>query len=135
MFLKKFKLRVYLQVIFLALEIFLFCYLFFTTELYATMVIVSMIALFQTYGLIKYVEKTNQYLNRFFDAVQHSDFSQSFSPAGLGSYFDELKYAFGNVIEAFQKSRSEKEEHYRYLQTVIQHIGIGLLAFNQRRRS
>jgi len=27
--------------------------------------------------------------------------------------------------------RAEKEEHYRYLQNVIQHIGIGLIAFQK----
>jgi two-component system, NtrC family, nitrogen regulation sensor histidine kinase NtrY len=30
----------------------------------------------------------------------------------------------------FQKTRSEKEEHYRYLQTVMQHVGVGLISYN-----
>jgi len=30
-----------------------------------------------------------------------------------------------------RKIRSDKEENYHYLQNVIQHIGIGLIAFNQ----
>lgn len=46
-----------------------------------------------------------------------------------GSSFEELNNAFSKVIEEFRKTRAEKEEHYRYLQIVIQHIGIGLLAF------
>jgi len=29
----------------------------------------------------------------------------------------------------FRKTRTEKEEHYRYLQTIVQHIGIGLIAY------
>jgi signal transduction histidine kinase len=32
-------------------------------------------------------------------------------------------------VEEFQKARTEKEEHFQYLQTVVQHIGVGLLAF------
>jgi two-component system nitrogen regulation sensor histidine kinase NtrY len=130
MILKKFRFRVFLQVIFIFLEILLFSYLILQTSLYATMAVVLLVIIFQTYGLIRYVEKTNQHLVRFFEAVEHADFSQSFSPTGLGSVFDELKESFSRVIEAFQRNRSEKEENFRYLQTVVQHIGIGLIAFN-----
>jgi nitrogen fixation/metabolism regulation signal transduction histidine kinase len=129
MFLKRFRFNVIIQIIFLLILIFLFCYLLLQTNLYATIFIIAVIIIFQTYALIRYVEKTNQYLKRFFDAVKYSDFSQSFTSTGLGSSFDELKAAFTDVIKAFQKSRAEKEEHFRYLQTVVQHIGIGLLAF------
>ncbi|MGH7455696.1 MAG: sensor histidine kinase, partial [bacterium] len=38
---------------------------------------------------------------------------------------------FNEVIEQFRRARSEKEEHFRYLQTVVQHVGIGLIAFGQ----
>ena len=48
-----------------------------------------------------------------------------------GSSFEELNNAFSEVIDEFRKTRAEKEEHYRYLQIVVQHIGIGLLAFTQ----
>ncbi len=129
MFLKKFRFNVIIQIIFLLILIFLFCYLSLQTNLYATIFIIAVIIILQTYALIRYVEKTNQYLKQFFDAVKYSDFSQSFASTGLGSSFDELKAAFADVIKAFQKSRAEKEEHFRYLQTVVQHIGIGLLAF------
>jgi nitrogen fixation/metabolism regulation signal transduction histidine kinase len=95
------------------------------------MFIVSLIIILQIVNLVRYVEKTNQYLNRFFDAIKHSDFSQSFSIEGLGSSFDELRKSFMDVILAFRKSRSEKEEQYRYLQTVVKHVGIGLIAFRK----
>ena len=101
MILKKFRFRVFLQVIFIFLEILLFSYLILQTSLYATMAVVLLVIIFQTYGLIRYVEKTNQHLVRFFEAVEHADFSQSFSPTGLGSVFDELKDSFSRVIEAF----------------------------------
>jgi nitrogen fixation/metabolism regulation signal transduction histidine kinase len=42
-----------------------------------------------------------------------------------------LKKSFNEVIEQFRRARSEKEEHFRYLQTVVQHVGIGLMAFGQ----
>jgi nitrogen fixation/metabolism regulation signal transduction histidine kinase len=33
------------------------------------------------------------------------------------------------VINEFKKTRKEKEENYRYLQTIVQHINIGMLAY------
>ncbi len=131
MVLKKFRLTLIFQVVFLTLLIFLLSYLVLSTTLYASIFVVSIVIVVQIYVIINHVEKTNRHLRRFFEAIQHSDFSQSFSVKGLGSSFDELSDSFSGVIRAFQKSRSEKEENYRYLQTVVKHVGIGLLAFSK----
>jgi nitrogen fixation/metabolism regulation signal transduction histidine kinase len=77
------------------------------------------------------VDKTNRRLSRFLQAIRHADFSQSFTGLGLGSSFRELNESFAEVIKDFQQIREEKEEHYRYLQTVVEHVGIGLIAFNK----
>jgi two-component system, NtrC family, nitrogen regulation sensor histidine kinase NtrY len=93
------------------------------------MIILGLIILFQIFSLIKYVEKSNQNFVRFLEAIKYEDFSQSFSGKKLGKSFDELKISFNDVLYKFQKTRAEKEEHHRYLQTVVQHIGIGLVSF------
>jgi two-component system nitrogen regulation sensor histidine kinase NtrY len=41
-----------------------------------------------------------------------------------------LREAFESVLREFRKTRSDRQEQYRYLQTVVQHVGIGLLAFD-----
>jgi two-component system nitrogen regulation sensor histidine kinase NtrY len=33
------------------------------------------------------------------------------------------------LLHKFQKTRAEKEAHFRYLQTVVQHVGIGLISY------
>jgi nitrogen fixation/metabolism regulation signal transduction histidine kinase len=126
---KNFRLNCIFRVFLLGATIYVFFYLLFQTTLYATIAIVGSIIFYQIYSLIHYVEKTNRDLTRFFEAIKHTDFTQSFSGAGLGSSFDHLKAAFAEVIEEFRRARAEKEEHYRYLQTVVQHVGIGLIAF------
>lgn len=131
MVLKKFRVALIFQVIFLTLLIFMFSYLVLSTTLYASMFVLGIVIIVQIYVIVNHVEKTNRHLRRFFEAIQHSDFSQSFTVKGLGSSFDELSDSFSEVIRAFQKSRSEKEENYRYLQTVVKHVGIGLLAFSK----
>jgi two-component system nitrogen regulation sensor histidine kinase NtrY len=128
---KNFRLNCILRVALLGATIYLFFYLLLQTTLYATIVIVGSIIFYQIYSLIHYVEKTNRHLTRFLEAIQHTDFSQTFTSTGLGSSFEPLKKAFNQVIEQFRRARTEKEEHFRYLQTVVQHVGIGLIAFGR----
>jgi signal transduction histidine kinase len=128
---KNFRLNCILRVVLLGAMIYLFFHLLLQTTLYATIVIVGSIIFYQIYSLIHYVEKTNRDLTRFLEAIQHADFSQTFTSTGLGSSFEPLKKAFNQVIEQFRRARAEKEEHFRYLQTVVQHVGIGLIAFGR----
>ena len=126
---RNFRLQIALRILSLSLTIYLLFYVLSQTHLYVTSGILAATLILQIIGLIRYVEKTNRDLTRFLESVQHADFSQSFTPQGLGSSFDDLKKAFREITEKFHQIRFEKEEHYNYLQTVVQHIGTGLLVF------
>jgi len=126
---KKFRFNCIIRVILLGLSCLGFFFVLFKTELYAALLIIGLLIIYQIYSLIHYVEKTNRDLTRFFTSIRYSDFSQTFKDDGLGTSFEALRKAFAEVMNAFRKTRTEKEEHYRYLQTVVQHVGIGLIAF------
>jgi signal transduction histidine kinase len=126
---KRFSLAVLFRTIVLCISTFVLIYLLAQTSFVATPFIIGLLIAGQIYSLVHYVQKTNRDIARFFDSIQYSDFSQGFKSTVKGSSFEELNNAFSKVIEEFRKTRAEKEEHYRYLQIVIQHIGIGLLAF------
>jgi len=98
---------------------------------YTFVILTGILIVYQTYSLIRYVEKTNRDLSRFVEAIKYEDVSQSFDSKGRGRSFDELSSAFSEVAKEIQHARSEKEEQYLYLQTVIQHVGIGLISFQQ----
>ncbi len=131
MIIKNFRVNIILRVAVLGLSITLLFYLIFYTVLYASIVVLLIIIIFQLYTLIYYVEKTNRDLSRFLSAIEHSDFSQTFIDTSLGSSFKDLYKSFNKVIMKFQNARSEKEEHLRYLETVMQHVGVGLISYNQ----
>ncbi|MBL7960529.1 HAMP domain-containing histidine kinase [bacterium] len=126
---KNFRLQCTLRVILLGLTMYGFFYVLSQTHLYVTSVILGVIIIFEIITLVQYVEKTNRDLTRFLESVKHADFSQTFTPQGFGTSFDELKSAFKEIIDKFHQIRFEKEEHYSYLQTVVHHIGIGLIVF------
>lgn len=128
---KSFRLICVGRIIFLAATILLLVYLISETSLLATSLIVGAAVIAQVVSLVHYVEKTNRDLTRFLASIKYSDFSQAFSSGQRGSSFEGLNAAFANVISEFQKARSEKETQYRYLQTLVQHIGLAILSFDQ----
>ena len=130
---RAFRTRVVLRVALLGVTLWLLFYLIAAGVNHPAVVLVVLVVLvllYQIYALIHYVERTNRDLARFLAAIRYADFSQSFVSGGLGSSFDELKTAFNEVLDAFRQARAEKEEQAHYLQTVVQHIGIGLIVFD-----
>lgn len=129
---RDFRSGVILRLIGLGLSISALIYLIMIEEKYVTAVLVVLIIAYQIYSLFSFVEQTNQKLARFFDSVKYSDFLLGFTVDNkLGKSFKDLNRSFSEVIDAFRKAREEKEEHLLYLQTVVQHVNIGLLSFDQ----
>lgn len=128
---KNFRINIVIRTLLISLTLTAFFYMLFYTGKIATISVIAIIFVYQVYSLISYVERTNRDLARFLGAIEYSDFSQSFINDSLGSSFKELNKSFNRIIEKFQKSRSENEEHLRYLETVMQHVGVGLIAFDQ----
>ncbi len=128
---KSFRLICVLRIIILAATILLLVYLISETSLVATSLIVGATIVAQVVSLVHYVDKTNRDLTRFLASIKYSDFSQAFTSGQRGSSFEKLNAAFADVISEFHKARSEKETQYRYLQTLVQHIGLGILSFDQ----
>ncbi len=128
---KSFRLNFILRVVALAVTIFLFVFVLSKNDFHITAGLIFLIVIYQVYEMIKYVEKTNRLLKSFLESIRYSDFTRNFEVEGQSSSFDQLQESFNAVISDFQKIRTEKEEHYFYLQTVIQHIGISLIAFRR----
>ena len=131
MIIKHFRLQIITRIVLISLTIYLFVYLYNTTDLYATLVIVGLVFVYQVYALVRLMETTNRRLTNFLDAIRHADFSQSFRGTELGKNYRQLNEAFSDVMKNFQKIRGEKEENYRYLQTVVQHVGVGLIVYDK----
>ena len=129
MFWKTFQFRIIARVTVLAATLLLFAFLLVNKSLPFLTAAVFLLATFQVYSLIRFTEKTNRDLSRFLLSIKYDDTSQSFKSEGLGSTFTELKNAFDLVTRKIREKRSVAEVHARYLDTIIQHVGIGLLAF------
>ena len=126
-----FRTQIVLRILLIVASLGALLYIALETNLYATGGLLFLVAAFQIWALIRYVDRTNFNLAVFFDSVRYGDFLQTSSSGQLGSSFADLSRAMNQVSSAFHSARAEKEEHYRYLQTVVQHVGIGLMAYNE----
>jgi nitrogen fixation/metabolism regulation signal transduction histidine kinase len=94
-------------------------------------VLTLVIIIFQLVEIFRFVSQTNRKLTRFLESVKYSDFISGFtSDNKLGKSFKDLNIAFNEVLEAFRKARSEKEEHWQYLNSVVQQVRTGILSYD-----
>jgi len=126
---KRFRSVCLVRILLLTVTLAAVLYLLFRHELQMFAILLCAAALYQVYSLIRYVDHTNRDLARFFDSVKYEDFSQAFRDEGLGPSFSALRAVFAEIMSTLGKTRAEKEEHAHYLQTVVQHVGSGLLVF------
>lgn len=102
-----------------------------TPDRYAIAILFSIVVVFQIVELYRFVSATNRKLTRFLESVKYADFISGFSADDhLGRSFKELNHAFSQVLEAFGNARSEKEEHFLYLNTIVEHVSTGLISFD-----
>lgn len=127
---KKFYINCLFRIALLTATIILAVYLFLNTEFVAAAIFASLTGAYQVSGLVRLVNRSNRDLTRLLDSIAYSDFSQSFTSGLEGAGFEALNASLNSVIDKFKQAKLEKEEHYRFLQTIIDHVGMGLVAFN-----
>jgi two-component system nitrogen regulation sensor histidine kinase NtrY len=125
---KNFRVNLIIRISLFALSVFLF-FFFLDRDTHITPVLILFLVALQIYSLFRYVDKTNRDLAGFLESIRFSEFTRSFQIGGMGSSFNELNKAFNNVINDFQKVRSEKEEHFHYLQSIVQNIDVSIIAY------
>lgn len=126
-----FRFRVAFRVVLLAMSVGLVMYMFSRPNMIFAAGLTVLIILFQLIELYRFTSQTNRKLTRFLESVKYSDFISGFANDNkLGTSFRELNTAFNEVMEAFRKARSEKEESWQYLNTIVQQVRTGIISFD-----
>jgi serine phosphatase RsbU (regulator of sigma subunit) len=128
---KNFRVNLILRILLLLITVFVLYYVVFTTHQEVTTFVLGIFIVLEIISIIRCVDFTNRELSKFIRSINYSDFSQSFKGKNFGKSFRELNDAFTFVITQIQQVRSEKEENFQYLQTVVKHIGTGLISFTE----
>ncbi|MEM6270894.1 MAG: ATP-binding protein [Bacteroidota bacterium] len=126
---KRFRTLVVLRVLLLLALVCLEAYVILEMAWIASAVTLGALIVIVTFDLIRYVNKTNRDLANFLESIRHHDFTAGFASGQRGASYDALKEGFNNIIQEFRSLEAEKESHYHYLQTVIEHIGVALICY------
>ncbi|MEM6774001.1 MAG: ATP-binding protein [Pseudomonadota bacterium] len=122
---RRFRWTTIIQVLLLAFTLTLLAFTLIASPYRAVPLLLSLLAVIQVILLIHSVHSHVDALEEFFAAVTYQDFTRRF----IEDDFDgELKEAFNRILERFQDARAERDLQASYLDTVVRHVPVPLLA-------
>lgn len=126
-----FRLRVLVRIAILIALIFLLVWGLLNTEWQITPIVCGILIALCILDLIFYVEKTNREFTSFLEFIYHHDFSVNINNKGKGRVFSDLGSAYKLITNEYQRLNLEKEAHYQYLESVIEHISVALVCIDR----
>ncbi len=126
-----FKFNIIIRVVVITLTTLLFSNLSTEGVFFLIPALVFFLIVVQVISLIKYILKTNEEINSFFNTLAKEDVKDPIFKTDSGEYYNTLVDQYQKVIDSLKKARSEKDAKYQYLKTIVQHVGIGIITFNR----
>lgn len=125
------RFQIIIRITAIALTLFLLFQLVSSDAFSLTILLVLTLVVVQVIALIKFVDKTNRVILDFFEGIKNNDFSIQKQKSGNDAYSQYLYSQFDMVIKKLKRSKLAKDVHQQYLTTIVQHVGIGLITFNE----
>jgi nitrogen fixation/metabolism regulation signal transduction histidine kinase len=120
--------RLVIRVVILAAEIFIASYLIFYGQVLFG-VLVTALAIYQAYGLYKFLKKAQEEVTQFVESVHYRDFSRYFDVKHAPAELQELRQGFNEINTTFKVISLEKETQYQYLQKILELVDTGILSY------
>ena len=98
------------------------------TDWYVSMGLLLIAAVVESSLLMHFTTKWSREVTRFLEAVSFEDTTARFSGLMGERVFRDLGAAMGKVMERLSHGRAEREEQSQYLQALISHVPVALLA-------
>ena len=124
-FRRQFRLAVVAQILALVGTVAMLAYAALATDHIAVPVVIGAIVILQVVGLLHTVEKHVDTLEDFFAAINYEDLTRKYVTEDIDA---ELKAAFNRIIDRFRVARAERELQAGYLETVVRHVPVPLMA-------
>ena len=128
---KNFSLHITLRVLLLTGVIILWVYMLYFSSMYVVKFLMGTVVIAQVAELIHYINRTNRDIAAFLLSIRHDDFSTSFKEKGSGKSYGELYQSLNQITNQFKRIRAEKESNFQYLQTVVKHVNVGLMCYDE----
>lgn len=129
---KNFYIRIITRTCFLAFTALLAGWLFFDQKIFLLGGFVLLIFIIQVLELIQFLNRTNQKIAFFFDAVRNDDSTLNFPENTGNKSLSELNASLNNVNELIKNIKFDLQEQEQYFKTILEHVSIGIITFNER---
>lgn len=128
---KKFANIIFLRILLIALLISPIFFLIFRKQWLLAFLFFSL-TVWAVVDFYNYIISINKKLTLFFESIQYSDFAVKFSSDNSkGQSFKDLNLQLNKVIDAFKKTRAEKEITIQFLNSMVQNIDVGIICVNK----
>ena len=130
----RFSLNIIVRVILITANCFFLIHEFIKKEYIITIINLSILLIFQTYILIRYINRINLQISEYFDLIRNRESGFRLRNTENKNSFSHLRKQFNETNQIIQDIRIEKEIQTNYLNHIVNYIKIGLLSFDQNQR-
>ncbi len=128
---KHFRIRLIIRLALILLLGYMTIFVWTKTYFWLVAIWMGLAVILLTIELIRFVERSYRELNNFLISVSQHDFSNTYLDPSPKSTAVSLRPALANINQVFRSLRSEKESGFLYLQTVVEHISVALVCFDE----
>ena len=129
---KNFRFNVIIRILLIAIGIGSLLYFVLITEQYLRSIYIFIFVVLAIIEFIWYVDKINRDFSSFLMAIMQDDFSTTFSEKRKGKSFARLYNVLNKITQKFKNISSEKEVQFLYLETLVEHVKVGLISFDEK---
>jgi two-component system, NtrC family, nitrogen regulation sensor histidine kinase NtrY len=91
----------------------------------------GLFALIRVFALVRFAERPLREIVRFVEGIRYDDFTVHIGKRNSGPLLGALAEGFTEVGDTLRRLRSEREEQARFLDLVIRHVPVALLAYDE----
>ena len=128
---KRFYFWIIVRVVLILLSALLFSFFIRMDDKNMLSFVLIILLILQTFLLIKYIDKTNTEFARFLIRFQAKDTAINYPIDKQQKKFDGLRLSFNKINKDMQEMRIENEQKTHYLNTIVNNLSIGILAFDE----
>ncbi|QTN39440.1 GHKL domain-containing protein [Cryomorphaceae bacterium] len=128
---KRTRVQLFLRVSAIFMLCWLINYALTRTDWVVITVVAILTLLYTTYNLYQYINRSRKELASFLLSIRYNDFSATFSTEVAGRSDGELKRAYNSIIKEFQKVKAEREQKDQFLQTLLEHVDLAVVASDE----
>lgn len=117
---------------FLAVTALMMGWLFFDRYSMILGIFLVLIFVVQVTELIAFLNRTNQKIAFFFDAIQNDDSTLRFPENTSGKSLKELNASLNRVNDLIKTVKFELLEQEQYFKTILEHVSVGIIVYNEK---